>query len=185
LIVARSSTPSPGTVAHIHTVFQVSFLSYPALRTMSRGTDVYDPEALSHLRPSSSSPSYWLDELGHSCPKTVDYGTQCPKGHDLVAFSGRGLGGEVSAHGLMCRTCHSQTEQEHASSWLVCSRAGCCATYAVCERCVGELVQPRSENIGDGFGNDFPRLVIALEYMITHAAHAELCRGSPCHICAG
>jgi hypothetical protein len=95
----------------------------------------------------------WLDEFGHACPKFADYGTQCPKGHSLVPFPKEG--GEVSAHAIMCRVCHSHTEREHASQWLVCSRAGCCATYAVCERCVEELKQPRSAKIGD----DFPSLV--------------------------
>ena len=90
----------------------------------------------------------WLDELGRVCRKAVDYATQCPKGHDLVALAG---GGGAPAQRLLCRVCHAFTEREHASQWLVCSVTGCCAGYAVCDCCVGALQQtPAPAPAGDG-----------------------------------
>jgi hypothetical protein len=76
----------------------------------------------------------WLDDLGCICPKAVDYASQCPKGHALVAFAGGG--GVASAQLVMCRVCHGSTQHQHARGWLTCSVAGCCAGYAVCADCV-------------------------------------------------
>jgi hypothetical protein len=99
----------------------------------------------------------WLDELGFVCPKSVDYGTQCPKGHFLVAFptgEGKALSHcRTMRQCLICRICHAHTEPEHASRWLVCSMTGCCSTYAVCHCCASELKQPRSARIGDEFSS--------------------------------
>ena len=98
----------------------------------------------------------WLDELGCICPKVVDYASQCPKGHALVPFTGAGC--RVSAQRVMCRVCHTLTERDDASQWLLCSVTGCCAGYAVCDCCVLALQQAPAAAAG---GDDFPSLVCA------------------------
>jgi hypothetical protein len=77
----------------------------------------------------------------------------CPKGHTLVPFADGGgsapvqrlrrMFGRQGGKGLrlMCRICHGFTEREHACQWLVCSVAGCCAGYAVCDTCASALQQ--------------------------------------------
>ncbi len=48
----------------------------------------------------------WLDEDGRVCPKNVDYATQCPKGHPLVAHDGIGFPQAQHASVLMsCAAC--------------------------------------------------------------------------------
>ena len=100
----------------------------------------------------------WLDELGHVCPKAVDYASQCPKGHALVAFSISGGDSDAAAQRVMCRVCHTLAERDLATQWLTCSVAGCCAGYAVCGACVGALQQPRAAAAAC---DDFPSLVWA------------------------
>jgi hypothetical protein len=80
-----------------------------------------NPPAASPLPPppAITFATDWRDEHGCVCPKAVDYATQCPKGHALVAFTGRG--GDASAQSVMCRVCHVITERNHASQWRVCS----------------------------------------------------------------
>ena len=109
------------------------------------------------VRPSSAPPTpavnfatEWLDELGCVCPKAVDYASQCPKGHLLVPFAGGGCG--ASAQRVMCRICHTCAQSEQAALWLVCSVAGCCAGYAVCDGCISALHQaPAAVAAGEGF----------------------------------
>ena len=98
----------------------------------------------------------WLDELGHVCPKAVDYASQCPKGHLLVPFAGGGCG--ASAQRVMCRICHTCAQSEQAALWLVCSVAGCCAGYAVCDGCVSAFHQAHAAvEAGEGFSSQVNR----------------------------
>jgi hypothetical protein len=116
--------------------------------------------------PSSSSPgpvvnfaTEWLDESGCVCPKTVDYASQCPKGHALVPFTDVGSG--ASALCLLCRVCHMFTERGCASQWLVCCASGCCEGYTVCSGCVSALQQaPAAAAV---VGDDFPTLVSSMK----------------------
>ena len=128
----------------------------------------------------------WLDELGHVCPKVVDYATQCPKGHALVASADRGS--DTLAQHLLCRVCHVITEREHASHWRVCGVAGCCADYAVCQCCVSALQQAPDTTVG---GGDFIALVSGAEYAcvsrgcLNHSSHAVVRRVLPLCTCFG
>ena len=100
--------------------------------------------------PAVNVATEWLDELGCVCPKAVDYASQCPKGHALVPFAGGGCG--AAAQRVMCRICHTCAQSEQAALWLVCSVAGCCAGYAVCDDCVRALHQaPADVAAGEGF----------------------------------
>ena len=114
--------------------------------------------ALPSPPPALNFATEWLDELGCVCPKAVDYATQCPKGHALVAFDGGGDAGDAVAASqrVMCRVCHTLTERNLATRWLTCSVAGCCAGYAVCSGCASALQQPPAAVAG---GDDFPSLV--------------------------
>jgi hypothetical protein len=95
-----------------------------------------------------------LDEDGRVCPKSVDYATQCPKGHALAPCAGGGGGG--GGADLICRVCHGCRQREHALQWCVCSVAGCCGGYAVCEACVTALGSAPAAGAG---GDDFPSVV--------------------------
>jgi hypothetical protein len=112
----------------------------------------------------------WLDERSRVCPKTVDYASQCPKGHALVPFSGA-----ASAQPLMCRVCHMFAEREHASDWLVCKITviKSCAGYAVCDCCVSALRQAPSSPAG---GGDFPSLQVCC---MKHVHPLQECLGFP------
>ena len=105
----------------------------------------------------------WLDECNRICPKTVDYATQCPKGHVLVPFANGG--GSAPVQRVMCRICHAFTEREHACQWLVCSVAGCCAGYAVCDTCASALQQAPAAAAAS---HDFPSLVRAVAQQRSH-----------------
>jgi hypothetical protein len=96
-----------------------------------------EPPSSSPPPPAINFASEWLDEYGCVCPKAVDYTTQCPKGHALVRYTDGGC--NAPAQSLLCRVCHTFTGLNDASQWLVCSAAGCCAGYAVCDCCVHEL----------------------------------------------
>jgi hypothetical protein len=137
---------------------------------------------------SPSTPSFnvateWLDELGCVCPKSVDYASQCPKGHKLVSCAGGGCGSP--AVGSMCRICHTCAQSQQAVEWLVCSVAGCCAGYAVCGVCVSAVHQaPAAAAVGDGF----PALVTSS--CLAHRpsdvrADTHCCRASLCTTCDG
>jgi len=120
-------------------------------------------DAAAHAAPALNVAYEWLDEFGCICPKTVDYASQCPKGHALVPFPG-GDGG-ASAQRLMCRVCHTHAESEQAPLWLVCSATGCCAGYAVCDCCVRALQQaPPADPAGEGFS-----------FQVSFAAGAACC----------
>ena len=112
------------------------------------------------VAPSINFATEWLDEHGNVCLKAVDYASQCPKGHALVAFADGG--GDASAQRVMCRVCHVITEREHASQWRACSVTGCCSGYAVCERCASALQQPPAAAAG---GDDFPLLVCVAKHV--------------------
>ena len=106
----------------------------------------------------------WLDECNRICPKTVDYATQCPKGHTLVPFAD-GSGSAPVQQRVMCRICHGFTEREHACQWLVCSVAGCCAGYVVCDTCASALQQAPAAAAAS---HDFPSLVRAVAQQRSH-----------------
>jgi hypothetical protein len=99
--------------------------------------------------PAINCATEWLDEHGHVCPKAVDYATQCPKGHALVAFTGGGCG--APAQRLICRVCHAFSECERASQWLICSATQFCAGYVVCDCCASAVQQaPAAVAAGEG-----------------------------------
>ena len=100
--------------------------------------------------PSHILATEWLDEHDCVCPKAVDYFTQCPKGHALVAFAD--AGGGASAQRVICRVCHVFAERGHATQWLACSVTGCCTGYAVCDSCISALQPaPAAAVVGEGF----------------------------------
>jgi hypothetical protein len=121
----------------------------------------------------------WLDELGCVCPKAVDYASQCPKGHALAAFSN---GSGASAVRLTCRICHTFTERDGASQWLVCSAMGCCAGYAVCDCCVRALQQAPAAAAGDDDGLSSLVRHIRTSY---HSRCSRCCRASLSLTCSG
>jgi hypothetical protein len=111
--------------------------------------------------PAINFATEWQDEHGCVCPKAVDYATQCPKGHALVAFTDGG--GDASAQSvMMCRVCHVITERNHASQWRVCSVAGCCSEYSVCQCCASALQQAPAAASG---GDDLSLLARAFEHV--------------------
>jgi hypothetical protein len=112
------------------------------------------------VTPAINFATEWLDEHGNVCLKAVDYASQCPKGHALVAFADGG--GDASAQRVMCRVCHVITEREHTSQWRACSVTGCCSGYAVCQRCASALQEPPAAAAG---GGDFPLLVCAADHV--------------------
>ena len=124
--------------------------------------------------PAFNVATEWLDELGCVCPKAVDYASQCPKGHALLTFAGGGCG--ASAQRVMCRICHILAESKQAAQWLVCSVAGCCAGYAVCDGCVSALYQaPAAVTAGEGFSSQVNRAAgAALVLWLTSAATGRL-----------
>ncbi len=94
------------------------------------------------------------------CPKAVDYASQCPKGRELSLFAHDGSGASIQR--LMCRICHKFTVSSHSLQWLVCSTAGCCAGYAVCDGCVSALHQaPAAASSHE----EFSTVGISLEYL--------------------
>ena len=124
--------------------------------------------------PSFNVATEWLDELGCVCPKAVDYASQCPKGHALLTFAGGGWG--ASAQRIMCRICHILAESKQAAQWLVCSVAGCCAGYAVCDSCVSSLHQaPAAVAAGEDFSSQVNRAAGAASVLwLTCAAAGRL-----------
>ena len=110
--------------------------------------------------PAVNFATEWLDELGCVCPKAVDYASQCPKGHPLAPLAGAGCG--AAAQRVMCRICHMCSQSEQAALWLVCSVAGCCAGFAVCDGCVSALHQAP---VAVAAGESFP-------YQVNRAARA-------------
>ena len=112
----------------------------------------------------------WLDEDGRVCPKSVDYATQCPKGHALAPLvcSGDPQPQQTSDADVICRVCHGLTQRQHARDWLQCSVAACCGGYAVCAACVIELGSARGAAAAAG-ADDFPmdvRCLHALQRML-------------------
>ena len=118
-------------------------------------TDAIGNHTIAAATPVASVVNFateWLDELGRICPKAVDYASQCPKGHALGPLADGG--GSASAQRLMCRICHDFTERQQALLWLVCSVAGCCGGYTVCDTCVSALQQaPAAVAAGEGFSS--------------------------------
>ena len=141
--IARTSAPAPLPVAQSRAA--------PAAATSS-------PAAPVAPAPAINFATEWLDECNRVCPKTVDYATQCPKGHVLVPFAD-GSGSAPVQQRVMCRICHGFTEREHACQWLVCSVAGCCAGYAVCDTCASALQQAPAAVAAS---HDFPSMVRAV-----------------------
>jgi hypothetical protein len=111
--------------------------------------------------PAVNFATEWLDECNRVCPKSVDYATCCPKGHALVPFADGG--GRAPAQRLMCRICHEFTERQQALLWLVCSVAGCCGGYTVCDTCVGALQQAPASAAAS---HDSPSLVRTVAHVV-------------------
>ncbi len=139
--------------------------------------------------PAIDFATEWLDECNRVCPKSVDYATQCPKGHMLAPFAD--VSRSAPPHRLTCRTCHAFTEREHASAWVMCSVTDCCSGYAVCGTCVRVLLQAPAAATGSddvpslvrvvslcrrAFCSTSPRCIIRFNLRLT-------CRASRCSIC--
>jgi hypothetical protein len=107
----------------------------------------------------------WPDELGRICPKDVDYASQCPKGHALVAYAGGGS--SVASAQRICRVCHGSTQQQHACGWLTCSVAGCCGGYAVCADCVAGFGSVHKDSAASTVTDNFCMMVTILAYATT------------------
>ena len=133
--------------------------------------------------PAVNVATEWLDELGCVCPKAVDYASQCPKGHLLVPFAGGGCG--TAAQRVMCRICHTCAESEQAKTqWLVCSVAGCCAGYTVCDVCASAVHQaPAAVAAGECFFSQVNRAARAAP--VCALADVCCCRASRCSTCGG
>ena len=67
--------------------------------------------------PTLNQATHWLDEQGHQCPKSINYTTQCPKGHSLVPVTDDHV---QAHHSIMCRLCH-----RHTLPRLFCSVKSC------------------------------------------------------------
>ncbi len=117
--------------------------------------------------PAINFATEWLDEDGHVCPKNVDYATQCPKGHALQPLVA-GDGSAQAQQSLMCRVCHSFTDRERASQWLVCGVTGCCGGYVVCDSCIRTL---RDAPAAGAAGDDFPMMVSLSILSLPHVKH--------------
>ena len=111
--------------------------------------------------PAVNFGTEWLDECNRVCPKSVDYATCCPKGHALVQLADGG--GNVPAQRLMCRICHEFTERQQALLWMVCSVAGCCGGYTVCDTCVSALQQAPAAAAAS---HDSPSLVRTVTHVV-------------------
>ena len=117
----------------------------------------------------------WLDEEGIICPKMVDYATQCPKGHALVALADSGC--SPAQQPLICRVCHTSagTGRDEALQWVGCSVANCCAGYAVCDACITQLQQaPAAADDSHGFVS-LVRAASQLRAFLTRWCRALLC----------
>jgi hypothetical protein len=127
--------------------------------------------------PAINFATEWLDELGHLCPKNVDYSTQCPKGHTLAPFDGSGEppAQQPSDAHIICRVCHGSRQRRHARGWLTCSVMGCCGGYAVCDACFIVLGRARQQSVAitDNFC-----------MMVTLYAHAAIVRHLLCSGCS-
>ncbi len=112
----------------------------------------------------------WQDELGCICPKDVDYASQCPKGHALVACAGGG--GVVASAQRICRVCHGSAQQQHACGWLTCSVAGCCGGYAVCADCVAVFGSAHKDSAASTVTDNFCMMVTLLAHATTPPTYA-------------
>ena len=114
--------------------------------------------------PAINFATEWLDEDGRVCPKNVDYATQCPKGHALLPLV-TGDGSAQAQQSVMCRVCHSFTDRERASQWLMCGVMGCCGGYLVCGGCFSALRDAPAAGVA---GDDFPILVSSSTCSLSH-----------------
>ena len=134
--------------------------------------------------PAVNFATEWLDECNRVCPKSVDYATCCPKGHALVPLADGG--GSAPAQRFMCRICHDFTGRQQALLWLVCSVAGCCGGYTVCDTCVSALQQAPASAAAS---HDFPSMVRAVAHVTVVLPVAFLmlarCRALLSRTCVG
>ena len=167
--IARTSALAPLPVAQSRAA--------PAAATSS-------PAAPVAPAPAVNFATEWLDECNRVCPKSVDYATCCPKGHALVPLADGG--GSAPAQRLMCRICHDFAERQQALLWLVCSVAGCCGGYTVCDTCVSALQQAP---VSAAASHDFPSMVRAVAHVAVVLPFAFLmlarCRASLSRTCVG
>jgi hypothetical protein len=131
--------------------------SYTAMDPLSPPVGVFNIDSTSQSPPTDVAidiASEWLDENAHVCPKSIDYATQCPKGHLLVPLIQHSC---VSPpRSVMCRVCHESVESQAALLWRVCSVASCCGGYTMCNSCAIELSNAR---VHRSPSDDFPMLV--------------------------
>jgi hypothetical protein len=126
----------------------------PEVVRRSKGAVRLKPENLettAWTRPRVDPTAQWLDEYGWVCSKSIDYGVQCPKSHDLSPMEG------CSARSGMCSVCDESDAQD---IWSCCG--GCC--YSVCAPCRTLFQKQRGTNLrpledATDHSNDFPMLV--------------------------
>jgi hypothetical protein len=126
----------------------------PAAVKRSKGAALLKPQNLECIewsRPRVDPSAQWLDEYGWVCSKSIDYGAQCPKSHDLVPME------ECSARSGVCSVCD---ESDASNVWSCCG--GCC--YSVCAPCRTLLLQQRDIKLrplddAADHSNGFPMLV--------------------------
>lgn len=120
----------------------------------SKGVVSLKPENLEYTawsRPRVDPSVQWLDEYGWVCSKSIDYGAECPKSHDLIPMEG------CSARRGVCSVCDESDAQD---AWSCCG--GCC--YSVCAPCRTLFLQQRGMKLrpvddATDHSNDFPMLV--------------------------
>ena len=161
---SETSCSAPARVSQPAYADTSSYVSIPAPLLGSSPTAAMPGSASSSAPPSPAHnvATEWLDEDGRVCPKSVDYATQCPKGHALAPLvcSGDPQPQQTSDADVICRVCHGLTQRQHARDWLQCSVAACCGGYAVCAACVIELYSARGAAAASP--DDFCMLVMLL-----------------------
>ncbi len=117
-------------------------------------------------KPRVDPASQWLDEFGWVCSKSINYGQQCPKSHDVVCKDAS------RSDGCVCSVCD---ESEAPDVWSCCG--GC--SYSVCIGCRNVLLQqdagraiPPSLSCSTN-SHEFPVLVSCLQ--LIHPPAALLC----------
>ena len=168
LVCVRSTPASAAAGPELHSVSSLSTGPNPTAAARQAPASAYADVAAPSAQSAPAPPpvidfaTEWVDEDGRVCPKSVDYATQCPKGHALAPLfcSGDPQPQQTSDADVICRVCHGLTQRQHARDWLQCSVAACCGGYAVCAACVIELGSARGAAAASA--DDFCMLVMLL-----------------------
>jgi hypothetical protein len=102
-------------------------------------------------RPRVDAASHWVDEFGWVCCKSIKYGQQCPRSHDVVCKDA------TRPESGVCSVCD---EHEASDVWSCCGGCG----YNVCVRCRAELMHHHANDLvpppaTTANERDFPMLV--------------------------